>query len=84
MNLFPYQFHNINNKKFITNDAGEFFFTNEKHLDKLIKREIDGKFTKFLLNKGFRMVLLTGKNHKNNNQYEHQNLVEKTFSHEIP
>ena len=53
MNLFPYQFHNINNKKLITNDAGEFFFTNEKHLDKLIKREIDGKFTKFLLNKGF-------------------------------
>ena len=50
MNLFPYQFHNINNKKLITNDAGEFFFTNEKHLDKLIKREIDGKFTKFLLN----------------------------------
>ena len=29
MNLFPFQFHNVLDKKLITNDAGEFFLTSE-------------------------------------------------------
>ena len=53
MNLFPFQFHNVLDKKLITNDAGEFFLTSEKNLKNMIDRNIDQNFSDFLFDKGF-------------------------------
>ena len=53
MSLFPFQFHNVLDKKLITNDAGEFFLTSEKNLKNMIDRNIDQNFSDFLFDKGF-------------------------------
>ena len=53
MPIFPFKFHEIKNKKLITNDAGDFFFCDEKNLKKLVTKKIDKRFKQFLLKKGF-------------------------------
>ena len=53
MHLFPYQFHNVLDKKLITNDAGEFFFTTENNFKKMVSKNIDESFSNFLFDKGF-------------------------------
>ena len=39
--LLPWQFHEINKDYLITNEAGSFFYCNEKTLNQLINKDID-------------------------------------------
>ena len=54
INFFPYNFEKINDKHYlITSQAGDFFFCNEENFQKMISKELDQKFTNFLLKKNF-------------------------------
>jgi His-Xaa-Ser system radical SAM maturase HxsB len=53
LSLFPFKFQNINNRLLVTNDAGDFFFTNETNVKRLVNNSLDENFTGFLRKKGF-------------------------------
>ena len=51
--LLPWQFHEINKNYLITNEAGSFFYCNEKTLNQLINKNIDPVLKTFLKSKNF-------------------------------
>ena len=53
INLFPFKFENLGKYNLITNDAGDFFYCNNKNLDNLIFKNINEDFYKFLESKGY-------------------------------
>jgi len=52
-NLFPFRFQNLGKYNLVSNDAGDFFFVNDINLNKLINKNINESYQKFLESKNF-------------------------------
>lgn len=53
INLLPYTFDQIENNVLFSNDAGDFFISNEKLLDRILSDELTENDCDYLLRKGF-------------------------------
>ena len=53
MELFPFHFQSIGSLELVSNGGGDFFFTTDNNIEKLVYRTIDKTFLDFLTKKGF-------------------------------
>lgn len=53
MNLFPFRFKPVGNEVLFSNEAGDFFFSNERHLERLTIGKLNSADIAFLKARGF-------------------------------